>query len=725
MKIFFGKISASANKEFNDMQINSKRYYADRNSSWFGEIELNDYCYILSGSDVYFWQAEKWDSDDRGEYLQFKPVIENKLPINGNKFRSLNIFKFNSDLMVLTIRQVRNKAFFELDLVKDINYEQLKELSFYTNYDNYRKIVIVDENFYDFNTKDIYLIKKDNGLYLHKSIFIDENVYSQFRDNLKYINGKKRNKNSLLLKIREASVQEVFSHQELPLNSLYDTFFVEYDKESQSKEKDFSLHSQKPKVQNNKIALNQILYGPPGTSKTYSTINKAIEIIENRKLSKDELENRSELKAKFERYKNDGQIEFLTFHQSYGYEEFVEGIKADTNNNDDVIYLKENGIFKKLTINAILSNIHITQENVKSLSFDEIYLDLIEKINGKEIEKLPLKTNDYITVSDITKKSNINFKHQGGSKRYLVSKERLKKLFDHFNSKEKFDLISNINDEFREIIGGCNSSVYWAVLNYIHENNIEEEFQDIDVENRTEQEQKDLISKYLQTSKSERKSKEVKKNYILIIDEINRGNISKIFGELITLIEDSKRIGAEEELKTKLPYTGDEFGVPQNLYLLGTMNTADRSIALMDTALRRRFEFTEMMPNLKLLEQIDEIDGVNIKSLLKTINTRIEYLYDRDHTIGHAYFLGLKNIDENKKKTELDNIFRNKIIPLLQEYFYDDWEKIRMVLGDGFVKKEKLESNIFDEEFRNTDYIEDEKFNYFIAEEFDYSKLSK
>ena len=195
--------------------------------------------------------------------------------------------------------------------------------------------------------------------------------------------------------------------------------------------------------------------------------------------------------------------------------------------------------------------------------------------------------------------------------------------------------------------------------------------------------------------------------YAIFIDEINRGNISKIFGELITLIEPSKRLGADNEIMVELPYSKEKFGVPSNLYIIGTMNTADRSIALMDTALRRRFEFVEMMPEYDNLNKIN-IEGINIGEMLKTINERIEYLYDRDHTIGHAYF-----IDVSDLKT-LANVFKNKILPLLQEYFYDDWEKIRLVLGvSQFIKEKKPAKVLFKSD---TDYIDD-KILYEIDKE--------
>ena len=205
------------------------------------------------------------------------------------------------------------------------------------------------------------------------------------------------------------------------------------------------------------------------------------------------------------------------------------------------------------------------------------------------------------------------------------------------------------------------------------------------------------------------------RNYVFIIDEINRGNISKIFGELITLIEPTKRIGQIEGTSVKLPYSKKLFGVPDNVYLIGTMNTADRSIATIDTALRRRFQFREMQPDPDVLDGV-YVEDISIKELLQRMNLKISALYDREHTIGHAYFTALKN---NPTIEALASVFENNIIPLLQEYFYEDYEKIRLVLGDNnkperseqFITKDSTD---FSELFGNTDFDMDDTFHYEI-----------
>ncbi|MCT7433728.1 AAA family ATPase [Aliarcobacter cryaerophilus] len=415
-----------------------------------------------------------------------------------------------------------------------------------------------------------------------------------------------------------------------------------------------------------KQALNQILYGSPGTGKTFNTINKAIEIIDSDFYQQNKY-NREALKEKFEEYKKAGQIEFITFHQSFSYEEFVEGIKVKTTDKG-IEYKIEAGIFKRLCKIA---------ENKKIYSI------------GQEIGRYEI-----VSLTDELMK----LKRENGSiipiPMYLLN--------------EILDLLSrNIID-----IDDINNKIAIEKMSITAEKYIINGYPNVF---------RDLAQYYLE---NKNKQRDENKKYVLIIDEINRGNISKIFGELITLIEPSKRIGADEEIRLKLPYSQELFGVPSNLYIIGTMNTADRSIALMDTALRRRFHFEEMMPNSKLLEGV-EVDGIKIDKLLETINKRVEYLYDRDHTIGHAYFMSLENLETKEdKKTELENIFRNKIIPLLQEYFYDDWEKVRLVLGDGFVEKIEVKLDIFDEDIiKDSEYLEEEKFIYNIKKEFDFSKF--
>jgi 5-methylcytosine-specific restriction endonuclease McrBC GTP-binding regulatory subunit McrB len=268
--------------------------------------------------------------------------------------------------------------------------------------------------------------------------------------------------------------------------------------------------------------LNIILYGPPGTGKTYSVVDYCYAILNSTTLDNSP-GNRRARKTYFDNAINTKHICFSTFHQSYSYEEFVEGISAIVNEN--IRYYIKDGVFK------------IICENARK------------------------------------------------------------------NPQDKF---------------------------------------------------------------------------VLVIDEINRGNISKIFGELITLIEESKRQGQDEALPVILPYSQDPLLVPNNLYIIGTMNTADRSLALMDTALRRRFDFIEMTPDLNVLNPVI-VNGINVKRMLGAMNKRIEQLYDREHMLGHAFFMPLIT---DPTLDKLAKIFEWKIIPLLQEYFFEDWEKIRIVLCD-------------------------------------------
>lgn len=219
------------------------------------------------------------------------------------------------------------------------------------------------------------------------------------------------------------------------------------------------------------------------------------------------------------------------------------------------------------------------------------------------------------------------------------------------------------------------ADVYWYILFYGQEVKTVYPLRNIDLKKGMA-----LVEKYAQSD--DLNIEENQDPYVFIIDEINRGNISKIFGELITLIESTKRLGEDEAATAILPYTSHEFGVPKNVYILGTMNTADRSISLMDTALRRRFHFIEMMPDENILTKlgIGDVEGIDVPKMLRTINDRIEYLYDREHTIGHSYFTSLA---KNPTLENLAGIFLNAILPLLQEYFYEDYRKIQLVLGDN------------------------------------------
>lgn len=479
------------------------------------------------------------------------------------------------------------------------------------------------------------------------------------RDLEKYTGGIFDNTNyDYTYNIRNFSIEDFDEYKE----ELYNKFCSLVDLFNRFPQKDFIKINEEfesnntQKMLNQNSSLNQILYGPPGTGKTYHTIDKALEILgEN-------LENRDDKKAKFDEYVKNGQIVFTTFHQSYGYEEFVEGIKPSLNSdeNSQINYKVKDGIFKELCKKALEN-----RDDIESFNF---YInDLKEKT--KEDANNPEK---YFQLPN----TKYSIQYRGGKTFRIKFDDMSKNHKDYpvsIDNIEKLYKTSNIDEIY-------NSAYVKAILNY-------------------------LKSQGLKDYKE--KDEKINLPYIIIIDEINRGNVSKIFGELITLIEPSKRIGEKEELKVTLPYSGEKFGVPKNVYIIGTMNTADRSITSLDTALRRRFEFVEMMPDVSKLSM--DCEGINLQELLKAINTRIEYLLDREKTIGHAFFVSVENLEDLKK------VFQNKIIPLLQEYFYNDYALINEVLNDNGMIFEDKKDDKYLQKIKNLDSVNSERSIYNIA----------
>ena len=425
-------------------------------------------------------------------------------------------------------------------------------------------------------------------------------------------------------------------------------------------ENDQEVKIMKSSRKEEKQPLNQILYGPPGTGKTYNTVIKAMEIINPNCLEYDEkgkVSNYFDVKKEFDKAKDNHQIEFVTFHQSYSYEEFVEGIKPNLE-KDGLNYYKPDGIFKKICKNAS-KNLYKLNNNQKmqQVSFDEV-MDSFK-------EKHP-EGSDFENLLNISYEENNLIYHFGMQEQ--DRKIDLLKMEQLFNLNKQYRTSIDFNNEYGGNVSlkGYYHTFYKELLNI--KNALEDENQ-VAIENNKE---------YIVDENAPK--------YVLIIDEINRGNISKIFGELITLIEPDKRKGSQYELKVSLPYSPNDelFGVPKNLYIIGTMNTSDRSIASIDIALRRRFKFKEMMPNSSLVADF----GIGFNTIFDDLNNKIKLLLDRDHQIGHSYFINTKynNNNGNNNIETLKDIWFSEILPLLNEYFYCDWEKLKLIIP-GFIQK--------------------------------------
>lgn len=556
------------------------------------------------------------------------------------------------------------------------------------------------------------------------------------------------------------------------------------------------------------VPLNQILFGPPGTGKTFATIEAALEVLDPGFLQA-QRENRSTLKKRFDELAQQDRIRFVTFHQSFSYEDFVEGLRATTDEaSGQLRYEVVDGVFKSLCEAAAAkvtqraeAPTEIGQRRIWKMSLGNtlgedasIYQECLEGgyvllgyggaidfsgcTSRQQVQERfaqagitpenpatdygitsvttfvsRMKVGDLIVVSDGNFKlraigevtGDYQFKlHPDFAadysqmrpvkwlRQYQPSLPHTELLNGQFSQMTLYELRSPTLDyeKLRALLGAApptgaffqgqvfgrdyqvvratadllelkkpngnllpfSMSLLNELIEGVRSNRIS--LQDIRDKTAIEKLAGSSLEPYLvngynnilaplvehlladgQVSGSAGPEGEAR---VLIIDEINRGNISRIFGELITLIEESKREGAGEALSVTLPYSKESFSVPKNVYLIGTMNTADRSLAGLDIALRRRFVFREMAPRPQLLDGV-EVAGLNIGQLLRVMNQRIEVLLDRDHCLGHAYFMPLKN---DPSRARLERIFRNQILPLLQEYFFEDWERISWVLND-------------------------------------------
>lgn len=488
--------------------------------------------------------------------------------------------------------------------------------------------------------------------------------------------------------------------------------------------------SERPEKPMSISPVNLILYGPPGTGKTFSTAAEAVRLC-------GELvpEDRRELMTTYQRLLAAGRIEFVTFHQSMSYEEFVEGLRPETQGTEGQepdadeldtagFRLKvEDGIFKRICERArldpgegsgdgrldrsrpifkvSLGRRFQEEEQIKdALDANEIRHGWGRKIDwsdeqfedwaeikaelerkaGKEVSshagelvctysfRSDMQVGDYVVVSDGRDRMRAfgtitsNYLFEADAKRH-----------PHRRKVEWFWRDDQGTERARFYPNGFRQHTIYKLNGAL-----------VDWDS--------LESIVFGVDRSI--PAESARPHVLVIDEINRANISKVFGELITLLESDKRLRAENEIRLKLPYSKRLFGVPANLHVIGTMNTADRSIALLDTALRRRFTFREMMPDASVLGEAARKCGIDLPQILSTINERVEYLYDREHQIGHAYFTACCS------RSDVDEVMRHKVIPLLAEYFFEDWAKIAAVLGDlethdgpisgGFLKRSIL-----------------------------------
>lgn len=468
--------------------------------------------------------------------------------------------------------------------------------------------------------------------------------------------------------------------------------------------------------------LNTILYGPPGTGKTYATMFEAVAICDGRAQAEG-LEPVA-LRDRYEALRVAGRIAFVTFHQSFSYEDFVEGLRPETDAPEEDGPAKAG--FRLVARKGVLREIADLAAKGRSADRTEGRPDLEQRrIFKMSLGRAHNEDQAYLFEECTADKDGYVLMGWGGKVDWSAARfdtfEAILKGWQEVEPGAKGQdmnvrAIGSLRNDMREgdvVIVSNGNSAFRAVGvvsgpyefddrggedHYHHKRRvrwtwvdpaglpvstiIDGQFSQQSIYRITQSKLKlDALAAYV----AEQQATPEHPPHVLVIDEINRANVSKVFGELITLLEEDKRAGAENAVTVRLPYSGEAFLLPANLHVLGTMNTADRSIALLDTALRRRFAFVEMPPRPNLL---GHVEGLDLVVLLARLNERIEYLFDRDHLIGHAFFMGTRT------RADVDAVMRRKVIPLLAEYFHEDWERIVAIFGghgkQGFIERTEL-----------------------------------
>jgi len=804
MNIFFGKIS----KLFDPNQIVKGYYIAPKGSSWFGDLNLEDYVYLIGGDKIQFWQAKKWGEKDGKECLFFE-ILNPDLGIKISQLSMLKFLKMTKALVVLTSRSANNRAFFRLELIKEVTPEYLADSNTYLDNQIFRKIRVEKNVDVIQDTEDIIVYYENENLKLYPSKFIEQSILESFRDNTKYIGLGSVMKDNVISYFNKKTkiLPALLDQSKISLRSFYDTFFCEYKEKTKYFVVGAFWDTSDPQDQTERFLKEGIWFNgyedkfnnevnavPVGSSIAIKSTfvrekTKSVMRIKARGVVTDNLQDGQTLKIDWEDDFTPFEVDFGGYRKTIKEVSKADHIKSiwspEINNLESTPEInnsqKSNGNMNNFPLNQILYGPPGTGKTYKllneyfnyfritdkTINKEEYETEIISKLNWWQIITLVLLEGK-AKVPDIKKHRYIKYKLQVSNTKSLNQTvwgqlsshtiqesetvnyaRRVDPLFFDKSAdstwhiiEEKKDLIDDlteiafkINDYKENKVTANNYKFITFHQSFSYEDFIEgikpvmnEESSEENINYSIEKgifynccdeaaklagflSLKDAIENY---SKSERVERfKSAKPYGIFIDEINRGNISQIFGELITLIEEDKRLG-ESEIILELPYSKNKFGVPPNLFIIGTMNTADRSVEALDAALRRRFCFEEMPPLYELEGLQKDIFGYKASGILKTINSRIEKLIDKDHTIGHSYLL-------NKDKDSIVDSFYKNIIPLLQEYFFGDYGKLGLVLGKGFVHLK--ESDKGTDTFAYFDDAPDDFENRNVYEIIDYRKV--